>query len=309
MEEKIMKTRKPLIISLGLVLILTATVGGYISVNNIELPGIPVTMNVVDGTNSYFIANLSNVPAGLDVTNGVYPGWCIQRFVHMPRSTNLQVRLYDSYDPALPAAFQDPDWDKVNWILNNKDGYSMATIQWAIWNLIDESDISARPSSQTLVASAVDGFIPQSGDIIAIVAVPERTDAQCSIIELRIPSNYEGLTPGFWKNHESAWNDPYHPSDSVGSVFNIPNTLNDLSSDTLLQALQYKGGNNNYGAARILLRSAVAALLNDVHPSIDYPWTSSKIIQEVNKALNDDRTAMLELKDILDGYNNLGAEL
>ncbi len=300
-----MTIKKPFIVLVGLLLLSTTLVGAYVSVSGIRLPDIPVTMNVVDAEATYFSITLSGVPAGNDVTNGVYPGWCSDFGIHMPRNTNLVATLYDSYG-SLPARAQDPDWSKVNWILNHKDGYTMMDIQQAFWYLINEKDISAYPNAQALVASAPNDFTYQPGDIIAIVAVPERSDVQCAFIEVVVPEEFEGLTPGFWKNHLNAWHAPYTPTTLVGNVFTIPSALNELSGNSLLNALQYNGGKNDIGAARILLRSAVAALLNAVDPDINYPLTTATIISDVNYALAHGRTAMLNLESTLDDYNNLG---
>jgi hypothetical protein len=184
-----MQIKKPIIILTALFLISGTLVGAYTSVSGVHLPDQPVTIHVHDGSNSYFDILLSNVPAGNDVSNGWYFGWCADRSVTMPRDTDLIATLYDSYDPALPAAFQDSDWGKVNWILNHRDGYSVMDIQWAFWNLIDEYDYNSIPAnSQELVNDSEAGYEPQAGDILAIVVVPVRADAQCTFIELRIPS-------------------------------------------------------------------------------------------------------------------------
>ena len=120
----------------------------------------------------------------------------------------------------------------------------------------------------------------------------------------------EGLTPGFWKNHTDVWPEPYNSDNTTGSVFDIPTSgwANQQldANDTLLEALNYEGGKNKIGAARILLRHAVAAVLNAAHLLIDYPMTVSEIVAEVNEALSGSRSDMLELKDKLDIYNNLG---
>ena len=194
-----MSIKKPIIIIVGLLLLSTTIVAA------LNLPSDPVTLNAVNGTTTYFDITLSGVPAGeFDVTNGVYPGWCADFGIAMPRNTNLVVTLYDSYG-SLPARAQDADWDKVNWILNHKDGYAMMDIQQAFWNLLNEKDISGFPNAQTLVASAVavGEFTYEPGDIVAIVAVPVRADVQCAFIELVIPEEQGGCTytPGYWKNH------------------------------------------------------------------------------------------------------------
>ena len=63
-------------------------------------------------------------------------------------------------------------------------------------------------------------------------------------------------------------------------------------------------------AAKILLRQAIAALLNAAHPNITYPLSENEIITQVNNALSSlDRDEMLSLKDVLDDYNNLGGDI
>jgi hypothetical protein len=118
---------------------------------------------------------------------------------------------------------------------------------------------------------------------------------------------FEGCTPGYWKNHPSAWVG-YSPTQTVGSVFDVQDA--DLASDILLQALDYGGGSGVTGATRILLRAAVAALLNAAHPDIDYALTTADVIAQVNAALaSGDRSTLLALADRLDGYNNADCPL
>lgn len=80
--------------------------------------------------------------------------------------------------------------------------------------------------------------------------------------------------------------------------------------DTLAGALNYKGGSGVTGAARILLRAAVAALLNSANPDVDYPRTTAEVIADVNAALaSGNRSTMLNLASELDADNNLGCPL
>jgi hypothetical protein len=305
-----MSIKKPVICAIGLMLLSTTLVGAYLSVNGISIPDDNVTLNAVDGTDSYFNITLSNVPGGYDIENGLYPGWCADRAVTMIRSVDHIVTLYDSYDPSLPVQFQG-QWNKINWILNNKGAYSMQVIQDACWYLLGDytwGQIST--SAKELVNLANGTFIPEAGEILAIVAVPTAAGCQCTFIEIEIPcTGDEGLSPGYWKNHLSSWY-TYDDETEIGDVFTIPSSLSELDDDTFLAALNYRGGNKVIGAARILLRSAVAALLNAAHPDIDYPLSTSAIISDVNDALASlNRATILDLKDVLDGYNNLGAEL
>jgi hypothetical protein len=124
------------------------------------------------------------------------------------------------------------------------------------------------------------------------------------------PTGDEGCTPGYWKNHTGAWTPTgYSPGQSLESVFNVPDSLG-MDSDTLMQALNYHGGKGVDGAAHILMRAAVAALLNAAHPDVAYQWTEAQVIQKVNTELATlSRNKMLNLKDKLDDYNNYGCPL
>ena len=120
----------------------------------------------------------------------------------------------------------------------------------------------------------------------------------------------QGCTPGYWKNHLSAWGPTgYSPSQTLESVFDVPDSLG-LDSVTLQSALSFPGGPGTVGGARILLRAAVASLLNAAHPGVEFPWTAAQVISAVNTALASlDRATMLALASELDADNNLGCPL
>jgi hypothetical protein len=113
------------------------------------------------------------------------------------------------------------------------------------------------------------------------------------------------LTPGYWKQtrHFSAWTD-YSPDTTISDVFDkASGTM--LGKQTLMEALSFNGGTGSEGANRILMRAAVAALLNAKHPEVDYPLATTEIIQSVNGAINPgDRDEVIDLADELDAYNN-----
>ena len=93
----------------------------------------------------------------------------------------------------------------------------------------------------------------------------------------------------------------------MGSVFSGAGSLD---SSSLREALKFGGGSSITGAKQILLRQAVAALLNAAHPGVAYPRTTDQVITSVDSALaSDDRTAVLELASALDADNNLGCPL
>lgn len=282
---------------------------------SVRLPGQPVTMNVYDGTVSYFDIYLYDVPEGLDVTNGYYVGWCADRSVHMPREQNLTVRLYNSYDLLLPLPLRDKDWDKVNYILNHKGDATKEDIQDAFWYLLNDYPYDLiSEKAKTLVDTAPDGYVPHGGDLVAILAEPINMQGrpwpfQFAFLQVMVPPQ-EGLSHGYWKNHQENWPDGYTPSMLLTDVFENASLYANLTDDTLENALDYHGGDTLEGAAQILLRNAVGAVLNAAHPNINYPAQLSDLIEEVNEALGSmDRDTMLNLESILDEYNNLGADI
>ncbi|MDQ3683753.1 MAG: T9SS type A sorting domain-containing protein, partial [Bacteroidota bacterium] len=124
----------------------------------------------------------------------------------------------------------------------------------------------------------------------------------------------QGCTPGFWKNHTDCWQTwatatPLYPDQTVESIFDVPNDYG-LDNVTLLEALQGGGGPGLTGAATVLLRAAVAALLNAAHTDVDYPRTWASIIADVNAALaSRNRQTMLDLAEALDRDNNSGCSI
>jgi hypothetical protein len=148
-------------------------------------------------------------------------------------------------------------------------------------------------------------------------------------------ASYEGLywafTPGFWKNHafdvkngKDAWlftaygnqddyPDTYYPL--VCDVF--VNAGDFVRCDSMLDTLRkMRGGAGDDGAAQILLRAGIAALLNASFHEVQhggiygpngeilYPWDSATVMEKVDEALGMGREEMLELATMLDNWNN-----
>ncbi len=124
------------------------------------------------------------------------------------------------------------------------------------------------------------------------------------------PSVYEGLSHGYWKNHLEDWSATgYTPDQTLVSVF-AQSAGFGLGDYTLLEALDFAGGSTLPEKARILLRNAVAAVLNAAHPNIDYVRTVAEVIADVNAALaSGDAATILALEAALDVDNNLGGDI
>ena len=138
-----------------------------------------------------------------------------------------------------------------------------------------------------------------------------------TIVSDNDPANYQGqvaqgCTPGYWKNHTDSWAAAeVSPSQAVDSVFGSANpNFPTLGNATMLAALAFGGGPGTAGAAEILLRAGVAALLNAAHPAVNYPLTVADVVSTVNAALaSNARDPMLAQAAVLDSKNNLGCPL
>jgi hypothetical protein len=123
------------------------------------------------------------------------------------------------------------------------------------------------------------------------------------------PPGTQGCTPGYWKNNPECW-ECFDPEDRVCDVFDVPAELHEEfcdDDDTLMDAMNFTGGGKVEGAARNLLRHAVAAILNACDADIAYPMTVDEVINAVNAALATlDRGEIEILKNMLDEYNNYG---
>jgi hypothetical protein len=136
---------------------------------SISLPPGQVTATVTTypGPNSYVIMTLSNVPSGFDVSNGPYNAWCVDEYHYIYVGTHYQATLYSSYDPRAT----DPDWPKVNYILNNKQG-NPTDQQAAIWYFIDGGYMPLTASGKAMVNAALangNGFVPGPGQTLAVI--------------------------------------------------------------------------------------------------------------------------------------------
>lgn len=147
---------------------------------------------------------------------------------------------------------------------------------------------------------------------VTIVMDEVGRDPRVAFDSIRIyRSGEDGCTPGYWKNHTDAWPEP-QPGDLVNTQFVNAykyefkkNGVGDLGVQTLLNALSFKGGSDTAGAASILIRTAVASLLNAESPAFIFALSPEQVRASVDAALfSGDRQQMLDLAKTLDGYNN-----
>ncbi len=171
----------------------------------------------------------------------------------------------------------------------------------------------------------VDTAAFEEGDTTVTIQLAIGENVQCTFNNFLV--GMEGCTPGYWKNHIDRW-EGFTFDQLLSSVwpFLLGPTADpaddpfgtEISGATLHQALMFPGGSGKEGAARILLRAAVAALLNSAHSGVDYSLSTAQVISMVNQALMDAaaesdvtvaRSILLTLAGTLDEENNAGCPL
>lgn len=191
------ETRKNLAISIAILIVLSSIMVYHVAAASnddyvpVYLPSGQITMQVVNGTESYFVTTLYDVSPGYNVTNQTYLGWCVDRTATMARDTQFPATLYSSL--SLTGNLANENWTMVNYILNNKKGTNLTQTQDAIWYFINLGDpIIVHPDETDAWAMINDaiangtGFIPGNGQIVAVVCEPQTgfpQNVQISIIE------------------------------------------------------------------------------------------------------------------------------
>jgi hypothetical protein len=185
------RTSTNAIIAVSILLFVFSVSTAFADGPSINLPPgeVDAIINQYPYPNSYLQLKFSNVPDGYDVSNGLYDAWCVDEDVYIYKGKTYKVRLYSSYDPANP--YPDPDWDKVNYILNHKQGTS-DDVQAAIWCFIDGGVYPDPGYARDMVDEANhhgEGFVPGPTQILAVVCWIDEGSVQTEFIEWTVPIN------------------------------------------------------------------------------------------------------------------------
>ena len=132
--------------------------------------------------------------------------------------------------------------------------------------------------------------------------------------EVPAPGGGQGCTPGYWKksHHFDSWLPTgYLTGQTAGSVFSsLASACPSLAATKLANALDGGGGPDFCDKVQILIRAAVAAVLNAAHPAVTYPRTVAEIVAAVNAAVGSgDPDVVIDLAGDLDAENNRGCPL
>ena len=102
--------------------------------------------------------------SGYTLKAGVYVGWCVDK-AHTMSGTTYSITPVDTYTMGNQGM-----WEKINWIINHKDGYTRDEIQNAIWYFTDGwTSFSGNAWNLVWDADAIDpGYHPGDGGWVAI---------------------------------------------------------------------------------------------------------------------------------------------
>jgi hypothetical protein len=126
------------------------------------------------GNSSKYSTQILGISQNYTVISGIYPAWCVDEYNYIPQGVLFNATLYSSMDPDLAIKCPhcaDPDWDKVNYIINHKQG-SFEDIQAAIYYFIDGGHYPSNPYAIAMVEEAKlygTGFWPQESQLIAVI--------------------------------------------------------------------------------------------------------------------------------------------
>jgi hypothetical protein len=281
------RKRRILIAGIIATLSLILAVGVAYAMGLLNLPDYPVSAQqdwLAGGTGGTVDVTLSGVGTGFDVSNSTYPGWCIEDNGAANFPPGTLVTLFDSTgdSSSWPVSYQTVPWDQVNYLLNHQSG-TPEEVQAALWLLAwgSSDTFPVTPAAQAMYDAAVangTGFDPVSGQTVAVMLYGDGIDLtgfQDAIMEVVVPNDGEGCTPGYWRNlkqHGDEWVG-YSPNQYFDDVFGIgPHMM-------LADAVRLGGGGEN-----ALIRHAVAGLLNASSPDVDYFYTEAEIIAMVQNA-------------------------
>ena len=165
-----------------------------------KIPGGPVHMFIRQGQRSRFELFFLDLKYEYDLVDfQFYKAWCLQKERKIRRNAIHEVRLFNCYDPNLPPEFKKMDWNRINYIINHKEG-PKSVIQEAVWHFSDNRDRAISEEALSLVEKATQEgkeFQPKEGELLAIIC--QAAGKQPVMLEYLIPSQETfDVAPAFY---------------------------------------------------------------------------------------------------------------
>jgi hypothetical protein len=155
----------------------------------LEFPDSPVSLSVenVSNESAFLYVSLENVPEGYSVSDGRYPGWCVNpdKPLYYPEYSYYP-RMYSSYETELPVSVRSVNWKKINYLINayRKGGLDDVCfglpvrddeVQTLIWRFLGYDRKWGAPSMdcvdalQVLVDADGADYKPVSGESVGVI--------------------------------------------------------------------------------------------------------------------------------------------
>jgi hypothetical protein len=154
-----------------------------------KIPDSSVEMFLRNGSNSRFEIFFLDIRYGYDLVDfEFYNAWCLEEGKPIRRNAIHKVRLYNCYDPDIPAEFGSMDWNRINYIVNHKN-VSPKVTQEAIWHFARSGKKPLSAQAAKLVEEAnLNGkdYKPAEGELMAVICQPKEKK-QPLFLEFKIP--------------------------------------------------------------------------------------------------------------------------
>jgi hypothetical protein len=180
-EEYIMRKMK-----FGILLVFAVL--ALVSVASASLPSEVTATIGYPGPQSYWNVDVTIGGGDIPAVNG-YIGWCADSLTGLGEGTRI-FQVYSSLG-AMPEGFPTINWNKVNYVINHKDGADKYTIQAVIWHYDGGPHVwgtydVAKYNALIAAADANPAYVPGPGDLYSVILWNLRS-AQPIFIELPVP--------------------------------------------------------------------------------------------------------------------------
>ena len=256
-------------------------------------------------------------------------GDVIQYTIAVSNTGNITLSGVTVTDPLIQDSLTPRDLDLDGVIDGDLDADDLMDVG-ETWYWMGQYQVSSDDYAAAM-ASMDPYFIRNTATADSNETDPE-TDSEEVLLVAEPPPAFEGLSPGYWKNHAEDWDGVATSMSFEEFFFGSPQPglnwkvmgMNGAGKEkfstqpdiTLMQALELTGGD-----AAALARQAVAAVLNARDEDVTYQFSESQITGWVADALSGQpvdldgdgtaefaagKMAIEGVKDLLDANNNLG---
>ena len=256
-------------------------------------------------------------------------GDVIQYTIAVSNTGNITLSGVTVVDPLIASSLAPQDLDLDGVIDGDLDADDLLDVG-ETWYWMGQYQVSSDDYAAAM--ASLDPYLIRNTATADSNETGPETDSEEVLLVAEPPPAYEGLSPGYWKNHAEDWDGVATSMSFEEFFFGSPQPglnwkvmgmngggkekFSTQSDITLMQALELTGGDT-----AALARQAVAAVLNARDEDVTYQFSESQITGWVADALSGQpvdldgdgtpefaagKMAIEGVKDLLDANNNLG---